>query len=338
MRILILEAINIAVKDGARFFKACEAINICQRRVRRWKNCASDQRKGGYRAKSQKLSDIEKGEIIENFSQHEYEGIPIRVVHARLMDKGIYIASPASCIRVLGALCNKKATDAVKHINRVKPELKTTGPNQVWCWDVTWLPSNIRGKYFYLYLIIDMYSRYIVDFEVYSTEDSQLAKNLFARALQHQNIDENSQLVVHADNGQMMRSVTLKELFHLLSVKASHSRPHTSNDNAYAESIFATMKGRVLYPSEFRTLDASREFCKHFVEWYNFEHKHSEIAYLSPYEVHINIHDKVLKERNNLLHQNRIQHPARHSKNNGKIYAIPKIVELKHTVSLKSTI
>jgi putative transposase len=335
MRLDILTALDEAVASGARLHKACEAINICERRVRRWRNSPEDERRGGYRAKSQKLTLSEVQSIFTNFHSEDLIGQPVRVAHAKLMDKGTYIASPATCIRVLNSIkpvANKATSDK---IIRNKPELKASEPCKIWCWDITWLPSNVRGKYFYLYLIIDLYSRLIIDWTIHTTEDGVFARQLFANAFTEYNIDEHSLLLVHADNGQTMRSVTLNELFKKLSVNASHSRPHTSNDNAFAESIFATMKGRILYPEHFMSIEGAIEFVEKFVEWYNFEHKHSELEYLSPFEVHEGMSKELLYERNALLENNRIVNPSRHG-GRKKVYRLPDNVELKHKVSLKA--
>lgn len=334
MRKLIITAIDEAVLSGARLYKACAAINLCERRLRRWRNNPEDNRNGGYRAATQKITPDERKLIVSNFSSPDVAGLSMRSTHAKLMDKGVYIASPAACIRVLNEENAPKAEYEKKKIKRIRPELKATGPNQVWCWDITWLPSNVRGKYFYLYLIIDMYSRFIIDWEVHTTEDGVLAKQLFARAFTVNNIDESSLLMVHADNGKTMRSITLNELFNTLSVRASHSRPHTSNDNAFAESIFAILKGRVLYPECFMTKEGSELFVTQFVEWYNYEHKHSGLDMLSPYEVHTLQHFEILKKRNEILEDNRLLNPSRHGIKK-KIYQIPEMVELKHRVTLK---
>jgi putative transposase len=335
MKLKIIEAVEIAVKDGARQYKACAAINLCERRLRRWKSNPEDQRKGGYRAKHQKLSEDECDAIVKQFTSDELIGQPVRVAHAKLLDKGVYIASPASCIRVLNKLVPVNHRELSKKTTPIRPELKASTPCKVWCWDITWLPSNVRGKYFYLYLIIDLYSRFIVDWEIHTTEDGTYARQLFARAFATHEIVEEDVLTVHADNGQTMRSVTLNELFNDLSVNATHSRPHTSNDNAFAESIFATMKGRVIYPEHFMTIEGANGFVEQFVDWYNFEHKHSGLDYLSPYEVHMGLEKEILEERNTQLKLNRAAHPSRHGTRK-KVYEIPEVVELKHRVTLKA--
>lgn len=155
------------------------------------------------------------------------------------MDQGIYIASRSTCERVMKAYYQGIGRVVDRNIERRKrPEYAAKGPNQVWCWDITRLHSEVTGKYYYLYLIIDMYSRYIVGWSLHTKEDGKLAEMLFAETLQKHRPGENVSLLVHADNGKPMRSKDLKSLFEKLHVMSSHSRPHTSNDNAFAESVF----------------------------------------------------------------------------------------------------
>lgn len=333
-RKLIINAIDEACETTLSIERACSVIGLDSRRLRRWRHKVIDGRRGGYRAVNQKLSREERLNIVEKFSNPDYANLAIRVAHAKLADEGVYIASAASCIRVINEDCVKKERRSSP--SRVRPELKATGPNQVWCWDITWLPTSVRGKYFYLYLIIDMYSKYIVDWEVHSTEDGELAKSLFSRAVENRGQSENS-LLVHADNGAPMRSQTLNAFFSQMSIVATHNRPHTSNDNAFAESIFATLKGRVLFPDYFHTLEASVSYVEEFVAWYNFDHQHSSIDYLRPFEVHFGEHITILKKRNEQLSLNRIKHPSRHGKIQ-KTYKVPKFVELKHRVPCKKVV
>ena len=334
MRLEIIEALDIAVQSGARISKACEAILLCQRRLRRWKNLPEDRRIGGYYAKSQRLSEVECQSIVSHFESDEYAGLPRRIAHAKLMDQGVYIASPSTCIRVLNQNGPQKKT-RISHIKRVKPELSADAPNQVWCWDITWIPTHIRGKYFYLYLIIDMYSRFIVDWEVHSIEDGTLARSLFMRAIEARGVLDDK-LVVHADNGASMRSKTLNTFFTQMSVIATHSRPHTSNDNAYAESVFSTLKGRLLYPEYFKTIEACDIYIEQFVQWYNYEHQHSSLDYLRPFEVHESEYKDILIQRNAMVNKNRLEHANRHG-GKKKIYQIAKIVQLKHKVTCHQT-
>lgn len=202
----------------------------------------------------------------------------------------------------------------------------------MWCWDVTWLPSCIKGKYYYLYMIMDMFSRKVVAWCVYTKEDSRLAKDIFARAL-HENNIKSGQLTVHADNGAIMKGRVLLSLFDLLCVTASYSRPHTSNDNAFAESVFSTFKGRVLFPESFLSLEGAMQYCNEFFRWYNEKHLHSGLDYLAPSSVHKGAHHEILDKRNANLEQMRKRHPSRHGSKK-KYYKVPEFVELKH----KSTI
>ena len=184
-----------------------------------------------------------------------------------------------------------------------------------------------------MYLIIDMYSRFIVDWEVHTSEDGVLARSMFMRAVADHGL-EGTGLNVHADNGAAMRSETLNNFFMRMSVKATHSRPHTSNDNAFAESVFSTLKGRVLYPEYFSTMEGSELFVEQFVEWYNYDHQHSSLDYLKPYEVHYGNHKELLSKRNNIMEGNRIKHPSRHG-GRKKRYAIPEKVQQKNRVTCR---
>jgi putative transposase len=326
----IVAAIDEAIANGARQFKACEAIGLCSRRLRRWRLHSEDGRNGGYRATGQKLVEEEKTAIVAAATSPEMADLPIRVVHTRLLDQGIYIGSYSAFVRVLNAcaVTNRKL-DAVRQA-RKKPELVATGPNQVWCWDITWLPSTVDGKYFYLYMIIDMYSRKIVGWSVFAKEDGEFARMLFAETFTAEGVGSH-QIIIHSDNGKPMRSCTLEKLFDLLHVIASHSRPHTSNDNAYSESLFATMKGRVLYPEFFTSIDHARNYCAAFVRWYNEEHLHGGLDYVTPSVAHAGLHADIYAKRNALLEKDRLAHPVRHG-GRRKVFGMESVVRLKHRV------
>lgn len=217
---------------------------------------------------------------------------------------------------------------------RKRPEYSATGPNQVWCWDITWLHSEVTGKYYYLYLIIDMYSRYIVGWSLHTKEDGKLAQLLFAETIQKHRPDQDVSLLVNADNGKPMRSKDLKPLFEKLHVMSSHSRPHTSNDNAFAESIFSTMKSRVVYSEYFVSIEDAERFVIEFVDWYNNEHLHSGLDLLSPCAVHFGYHQDILDRRNALLEKARELHPERFG-GRKKLFRIGDTVSLKHRIPLQ---
>jgi transposase InsO family protein len=320
LRTLIVTALDIAVQSGARLFKACQTIQLCPRRLRRWRKTEEDGRRGGYRAQGQRLSEAEKDAVVEAFRQKEIADLPLKVACATLMDKGQYLASPSTCARVLAERDAARAK-APRKPNHAKPELRATGPGQVWCWDITWLDAPLKGTYFYLYMAIDMFSRKVVAWEVYAKEDGTLAREMFAAALQAEGISPGT-LLVHADNGRPMRSQKLRALFDVLQVTASYGRPHTSNDNAFAESLFATFKGRIAFPEYFSTVQSARDFCMEFFTWYNGFHLHSNLDYVTPQDVHEGVHSEIFAKRNSLLELNRAQHPSRHG-GRAKVFGIP---------------
>lgn len=325
----IIDAIDTAVDSGARLFKACEAINLNQRRLRRWRRSEGDERTGGYRAVGQRLSEAEKDVIVSTFEQPDLRELPITVAHATLLDRGIYLASPSTIVRVL----NERAAATCKRVSRKttkakRPQLKATQPNQVWCWDITWLDGPVKGTYYYLYMIIDMFSRKVVAWDIYAKEDGTLARQLFAEALRSENVEE-GKITVHSDNGKPMRSVSLLKLFELLGVQSSYGRPHTSNDNAYAESLFATFKGRIAFPEYFASMEAAQWYCLEFFTWYNQYHLHSALDYLTPQAVHAGEYAETIEKRNAVLAASRAMHPSRFGSKQ-RVYAVPQTVELKH--------
>lgn len=332
LRERIVVAIDVAVSSGARLFKACEAIQICPRRLRRWRKTEEDGRKGGYRAVSQKLSEPEKDAIVAALQLPGIVDLPIKVAHATLLDQGVCLASPSTFVRVVNerGLQRKKGTG--KAGNAKRPELVATAPGQVWCWDITWLDAPLKGTYFYLYMAIDMFSRKVVAWEVFAKEDGALARDLFAQALEAEGIPP-GQIMIHADNGKPMRSKKLRSLFDDLSVTASYGRPHTSNDNAFAESLFATFKGRVSFPEYFENIQSARAFCLEFFTWYNCFHLHSSLDFVTPQSVHEGVHPEIFANRNLLLEVNRLTHPSRHG-GKKKAYGIPAVVRLKHRTAM----
>jgi putative transposase len=330
MRHQIIVAIDEAVSSKARLFKACEAIGLCQRRLRRWRKSESDGRKGGYRALTQKLSSPEIKAIVEALQAPEMANLPIQIVHARLMDTGVCLASLSS-MRRISIKRNLRPKMVLSQKRAKRPNLFANAPNKVWCWDITWLDAKVKGTYFYLYMIIDMYSRKVVGWEVFAKEDGALARDLFARTLEAEDVRE-GQMMVHSDNGKPMRSTMLRGLFERLQVKVSYGRPHTSNDNAYAESVFATFKGRISMPEYFENIESAIEYCEAFFNWYNHLHLHSGLDFVTPQSVHEGSHLAIYANRNSLLAENRLAHPSRHG-GKPKVYAMTSEVRLKHKTS-----
>lgn len=264
-----------------------------------------------------KLSEQERQEIIKVSNSREYASLPPTQIVPSLLDKGIYIASESSFYRVL------KAAGQLNNRGRARPKkphakpkgYTATAPKQVFTWDITYLPSAVRGKYHYLYLIEDIYSRKVVGYEVHERECGELAAALLQRTLVREQCF-NRALVLHADNGTPMKSFTLKAKMEELGVIASYSRPSVSDDNPYVESLFKTLKYVPAWPSKgFQTLEASREWVENFVSWYNTEHKHSKLNYVTPTERHEGKDKEILAKRAKVLLTAREKNPARWSGN-----------------------
>lgn len=330
----LIEQIQEAVTSGARQAKACEAIGLTPRRFYRWQKDIEDKRTGGYRARGQKLTEMEKDKIIEAFNQPEVYPLPIRGAFAKLLDMGIYLASPASVYRVFHERGQKERLRARFTQKRAKPILKAEAPLRLWCWDITFLDSLIKGKYFFLYLVIDLFSRYIVSWRVETVEDGNLAKDMFAKAIDFWKPILKG-FMVHNDNGAAMKHKGFRSLLDTLGISLSYSRPHTSNDNAFAESIFATLKTRLGMPERFESVDHAREFIAKFVDWYNNEHLHGSLDFLTPHQVHFGNGEQVQTARNLILERHRKQNLVRFG-SRFRTFQVPKVVELHHKTVLKS--
>lgn len=210
---------------------------------------------------------------------------PAAVYH-ELLDEGVYLCSVSSMYRILRAHgeVRERRAQAV-HPARVKPELLATQPNQVWSWDITKLHGSVKWSYHYLYVIIDIYSRYVVGWMIAERESGALAEKLLADTILKQGVDRDT-LTIHADNGSSMASKPVAFLLADLGVTKTHSRPHVSNDNPYSEAQFKTLKYRPDFPQRFGSPQDARTFCKTFMAWYNDEHRHSGIGYHTPSDVH----------------------------------------------------
>lgn len=329
-----MEQIQEAVSTGARQIKACEAIGLTPRRFYRWQRCIEDKRTGGYRAHAQKLTEQQKDEIIADFNHQDVFHLPIRGAFAKLLDDGIFHASPATVYRVFHERGQQERLRARSTQKRAKPILKADAPLRLWCWDITYLDSLIKGRYYYLYLVIDLFSRYIVSWRVETVEDGNLAKDMFAKAIDFWKPILKG-FMVHNDNGPPMKHKKFRDLMDTLGISLSYSRPHTSNDNAFAESIFATMKTRLGMPERFESLEHAREFISKFVGWYNNEHLHGSLDFLTPNQVHFGEGEKIQEARNALLDYHRRLHPERWCGRH-RIFKVPKVVELHHKTVLKS--
>lgn len=290
MKQMALTLIDEAVAAGARRHKAGEVLGITCRSLRRWRvgECLIDARQGAQRTCPHALSDEEKEQIVNVCNSPEYKSLPPSQIVPRLADQGAYIASESSFYRVLKARGQDNRRGRAQAPRTVaKPKAwAATAPNQVWSWDITYLPTAVRGQFHRLYLVMDIYSRMIVGWEVHAEELATHAAQLMDKACLRHHIAKD-QLVLHADNGGPMKGATMLATLQKLGVVPSFSRPSVSNDNPYSESAFKTLKYTPAYPLQpFASLDEARQWVQRFVTWYNTEHRHSGIQFVTPQQRH----------------------------------------------------
>lgn len=234
-----------------------------------------------------------------------------REVYATLLDEGSYLCSVSTMYRVLNA-CDevKERRNQLRHPQHVKPELLAEQPNQLWSWDITKLRTPDKLVYFFLYVILDVFSRYVVGWMVAEAESAELAKQVIEHSCQQQQIVQ-AQLTLHADRGGPMVARTTAQLLDRLGVQKTHSRPYTPDDNPYSESQFKTMKYRPDFPTHFDTIDQARAWAQQFFHWYNHDHHHAGLALLTPAQVHSGQAQHVIQQRNRVLHDAYQRHPER---------------------------
>lgn len=247
-------------------------------------------------------------------------------IYATLLDEGLYYCSVSTMYRILHE--HKEIKERRSQVNRPhyeKPELLATGPNQVWSWDITKLKGPVKWTYFYLYVILDIFSRYVVGWMIAHREQAALAKRLIKDTCQKQNISA-GELTVHADRGSSMTSKTVAYLLADLGVTKTHSRPHVSNDNPYSESQFKTLKYCPEFPQRFGSIQDARNFCRTFFAWYNTVHKHSGIGFMTPEQVHYGLAQEVIAHRAEVLDSAFDRHPKRFKGKRPKPFFLPEAV------------
>jgi putative transposase len=238
------------------------------------------------RTQPRALSPAERERLLEVLHSERFCDVAPAEVWATLIDEGAYLASVATMYRVLrecGEVRDRRRQRT--HPATVKPELVATGPNQCWSWDITKLLGPAKWTYYYLYVILDIYSRYVVGWMVATAESAELAKRLISGTCASQRISRDA-LTIHADRGSSMASKPVAHLLADLGVTKSHSRPRVSNDNPFSESQFKTLKYRPDFPGRFGSPEDARGHCQRFFRWYNFDHRHAGIALLTPADVH----------------------------------------------------
>jgi putative transposase len=247
------------------------------------------------------LKAEERQQVLRVLHSEKFVDKAPQEVYAALLDEGQYVCSIRTMYRLLEANQEvKERRNQLRHPTYQKPELLATAPNQVWSWDITKLLGPVKWTYFYLYVILDIFSRYVVGWMIASQESKALAQKLIQETIEKQNIHP-GQLTIHADRGASMKSKPVALLLSDLGVTKTHSRPHTSDDNPYSEAQFKTLKYRPDFPERFGSLEDARAFCQAFFSWYNTEHHHSGIGLMTPHAVHYGFAEEVFKAREKVL-------------------------------------
>ncbi len=311
----VLKLILEACRSGARKSKAAQLLGLTIRTLQRWgKNGLLDNRKGSRAAPNNKLSDDEKTRIAAVLDSSKFaESNPNQIV-PRLADQGIYLGSESTMYRILREFKMNMHRQSSLPAKRHSPDpLIANGPNLLWSWDITYLPSTVRGRFFYLYMVMDLYSRKAVACQVYEYESGDLAAELITDACLREKIPEN-QVTLHSDNGSPMKSATMLAKLQDLGVIPSFSRPSISNDNPYSESLFRTLKYRPEYPDKpFENICDAREWANRFIHWYNNEHLHSSIHFVTPEDRHNGRDIQILANRQRVYQEAKSKNPERWS-------------------------
>lgn len=290
---------------------------ISGKTLQRWMkpNNHHDGRIDAVHVPKNKLTELERQRLINVANSPEFSSLPPSKIVPKLADKGQYLASESTFYRVLKEANQLKHRDKSKPARKViKPKaLKATGPNQVYTWDITYLPTQVKGVFFYLYLVLDVYSRKIVGWQVHNEELSALAADLITDICYREGVIE-QQVTLHSDNGSPMKGATMLATLQELGVVPSFSRPSVSNDNPYSESLFRTLKYRPEYPEQrFENLSGGRQWVKGFVGWYNNEHLHSGIKFVTPAQRHAGDDITILINRKSVYQKAKLTHPERWS-------------------------
>lgn len=319
---MILAAVAEAQTAGARLEKACELLGLSVRTVERWRRNpdAEDARQGPRRQAHNALSALEQARVIALMTSPENAGISPKQLVPKLADEGIYLASESTMYRLRRRfeLQETKRQPSRTHVTRSTTVHKANGPNQVWSWDITYLPTTVRGRFLYLYLVLDVWSRRIVGWRVHERESAELAASMVRDICDEDGIDSNG-LILHSDNGLPMRGSTMIATLQALGIVPSFSRPHVSDDNPYSEALFRTLKHGPAYPRlPFASLEAAAHWVARFVTWYNAEHRHSAIRFVTPNHRHYGDEQRILARRTALYERARRIKPERwlkHSRN-----------------------
>lgn len=292
--------------------RACGVLSVPRATYyRRGRAASAAPRTASARHSSRALSIQERREVLDVLNSDEHVDLPPRQVFARLLDRGVYLCAIRTMYRLLAQNAQvRERRDQLRHPTYKKPELRATGPNQVWSWDITKLLGPEKWTYYHLYVLLDIFSRYVVGWMVATREATELAKRLIQDAYVRERIKP-GQVTVHADRGTSMTAKPLALLYADLGVCQSHSRPRVSNDNPFSEAQFKTFKYRPGFPERFGSVEDARGHCESLFRWYNHEHYHTGIGLLTPAMVHHGRVDEVIAVRDEALVRAYAAHPER---------------------------
>jgi putative transposase len=311
--------IDQACAAGARRDRACAVLGLTSRGVQRWQvdgGIKADGRQAAAqrRTPANALSAEERAQVLTTVNRAEFADLSPKQIVPRLADQGAYLASESTVYRLLRAENQLAHRGKAKAATRRRPApLVATAPNQVWTWDITYLATTVRGTFFYLYLILDLFSRKIVGWEVHEQESASQAASLFQQTYLREEVDS-AALTLHSDNGAPMKGATMLATLQRLGVVPSFSRPSVSNDNAFSESLFRTLKYTPAYPDgPFESLATARTWVATFVPWYNEQHQHSAIKFVAPGQRHRGEDPALLQERVKTYEAAKARNPNRWS-------------------------
>jgi transposase InsO family protein len=310
---MIVTLIEEAVDSGARRARACAVVGLSVRTVERWRGAhPQDARHGPRATPANALSTTERADVLALVNSPAYRDASPHQIVPQLADAGVYVASESTIYRLL------REASQLAHRGRAQAPVRrevlahhATGPHQVWSWDITYLKSPVRGEFWYLYLMMDIWSRRIMGWAVHPTQSDAHAAALFTTVC-HAHAVSTTGLVLHADNGGPMKGATMLATLERLGVIPSFSRPRVSDDNPYSEALFRTLKYCPTFPSQpFVDLEAARAWVTAFVTWYNHHHQHSAIRFVTPDDRHTGRDIAMLAQRDAVYQAARASHPER---------------------------
>jgi transposase InsO family protein len=330
---MILALVDEAVLAGARLSRACAVLELPPRTVQRWRvqgaEGGHDRRRGTRTTPQNKLSDAERIHVLEVVNSDPYRDLSVKQIVPRLCDEGVYLASESTMYRILKEANQNAHREPSKPRQHARPKQHiATAPCQLLCWDITYLPTTVRGQFFYLYLFLDIWSRKIVGWGVHDVQCGDFASKLLRGVCVDLEVSTDG-IVLHSDNGKPMKGSSMLSTMEWLGVVPSFSRPHVSDDNPFVESLFRTLKYRPGFAAQcFATLADASAWVEHFVRWYNEEHLHSAIGFVTPEDRHAGADVSLLAKRRDVYARAVKRHPERWT-GNVRSWQRPRVVKLQ---------